>query len=514
MDDQTSLTLEEVAQSALRIMVEHSGPVSARLAWALERSHLYVERVQQRTLSELAIQSSGLPHIREWFSELETARSGMRWGEYTNALPLDDRQHLAKQLLDALLGMLDDADIEAVRPPALRGIESQTVGEWEIPTPEASPLYARPEWWGRDAGCSTRLRRFRLTAAQLPRARQLTRSLQHEIRNTFEATVLPEATPEGNRPTADIAALRASNVLVLVQALNEMFIANHLRATEDDPSTSIYEAHMGREPGGRVVGGFKFLRNAVVHDPFAFVAFDVKQIVTAQYVDGSKGFRVFPRWVEFDQLPSIVRHGRKTGDRYKEMYQSHVAGRNVLETMLDALRFLLDCDPGMARLVVGGYPAALPLEAFPLPIGSTHRYERAHPYQLTEVEWDRELRDAVGAQAPTGSERAIKAVLRDEHGEVVAYCGDTLILPGQTTAFTETPEQVLRDVEEHGFPYQAVIDSQRHPVTAAQGTLRAGGADLSQLMPDAEPFDGRLWRGWFELVSTDAQYWANQQRHG
>jgi hypothetical protein len=337
------------------------------------------------------------------------------------------------------------------------------------------------------------------------------RALQHEIRNTYEATVLTEASFIDGSPSADIAALRASNVLMVVQSLNEMFITAYPRTTTNDPDTSFYEHHLSLDPGGQVVGGFKVVRNALTHDPLALVDLDVDRIVSAFFVDGTQGYRCFPAWVDFNRLPTTAQ--TEGPERWKQMYRTAVGGRGVIETMLDALKFLLDCDPRLARLSVGGYPVELPLEGFPLPTGSSHGYERPHPYLPTEEEMDQQIRDAVGSRPPSGDERVVTGVLRDDRNEVLGYCGDTVLPGGHKLAFTESPAQVLRDVAEHGFAYAAVVEGQRHPIAARDGVLLADGAELADQLPSADAVDDRPWSIWLEFASTRAQDWARQRVH-
>jgi hypothetical protein len=110
--------LKRTAMSALSIMFEHSGPLSARLAWALERAHVYVEPFEPQSLPEQAAAGRSQPNIANWFTQLGAARAGSPWSTFASSLELSAQQTLAGQLLDVLLGLISGQDVETDPPRA------------------------------------------------------------------------------------------------------------------------------------------------------------------------------------------------------------------------------------------------------------------------------------------------------------------------------------------------------------------------------------------------------------
>lgn len=100
----------------------------------------------------------------------------------------------------------------------------------------------------------------------------------------------------------------------------------------------------------------------------------------------------------------------------------------------------------------------------------------------------------------------------DGEGRTIAYCGQTLS-DGRSQVFTEFPAQVLRDLEA-GYRYMVDGADGKLDVVVVAGEPHVGDAALGVI--DLQPFgsesDEAKWRGWFELVSEDPDYYVRQRK--
>ena len=237
-------------------------------------------------------------------------------------------------------------------------------------------------------------------------------------------------------------------------------------------------------------------------------------MTTAFYSNGWQGFRIFSSWVAYGGLPNSVRANTKTHARHHDHYRDVVGGKLIIETLQDAMRFLLDCDPRIGRLALGGEPAELPLEGFPLPVESAHGYERPHPYLPSVYTLNRELRANLEAEAPTGTVRRVEHLLTNVNGQIAALCGYTTLDYGGHS-FTDTPTQVVADIELHNYRYVVALATGDAPLSVVDGDLVVIGQALPTiaLAPTrAESPSPETWRGWFSSAQTDARFWATQRR--
>jgi hypothetical protein len=195
-----------------------------------------------------------------------------------------------------------------------------------------------------------------------------------------------------------------------------------------------------------------------------------------------------------------MRQNGNRGDRRQQAlaYRSHLAGRLVTETMLDALAFFLRCDPSLARRTSEGE-----LEHFPLPELIQHDpYERRHPEGPTVESVAAEARAKATATPPNGLEREILHRLADRNGNVEAYVGFTKVTDVYREAFTELPAQVAADVD-GGFRYHVAAADVR---LAADGRLMVNGDELDDLALSPFPAPGGdartedVWRELFRLT--------------
>ena len=177
-------------------------------------------------------------------------------------------------------------------------------------------------------------------------------------------------------PELDLAPLSVelAFALVAVRALDlEIF---------DGRSNRAYQTLRASRVEGRVVEGFTLMRNADIHlpsvvDPGIDRALSVPVMPPGQVWPFRGQFRLFPFWRPFDDLPADVRETKLTANRCKESYREHVAGKLILDTLLDAVRFFYECDPSVAAVDGSGE-----LLHFPLPTVLPTRGDRRHPLAL------------------------------------------------------------------------------------------------------------------------------------
>ena len=257
---------------------------------------------------------------------------------------------------------------------------------------------------------------------------------------------------------------------------------------------------------GSVVDGFVLIRNAEIHLP-AVLDPDAPRVLNL----GAR-WRVLPRWKPYAELPSVVQTSTKTAARCHAAYQSSVQGTSVIESLLDALKWFLEADPSIAQVDREGE-----LEQFPLPELWQHDYERRHPMWRGRADVAQELRIDAAGRLPTGERRTVQHRLNDRSGNVLAYCGYTHH-GTRSSAFTEFPEQVVRDVGA-GYCYEAGTPSAGGTPPAALavkglelclGSVPLAFADLWAFGVDSPDED--TWRGWFELIEADAFKYVQQRR--
>lgn len=92
-------------------------------------------------------------------------------------------------------------------------------------------------------------------------------------------------------------------------------------------------------------------------------------------------FRLFPSWRQLDELPREVRETEKTAARSIASYRDCVAGKLIVDTLLDAVRFFYDCDPSIAAATDDGE-----LLHFPLPTVLPVNGDRHHPLESLATE--------------------------------------------------------------------------------------------------------------------------------
>ncbi|WAZ26895.1 hypothetical protein STRCI_008564 [Streptomyces cinnabarinus] len=263
-----------------------------------------------------------------------------------------------------------------------------------------------------------------------------------------------------------------------------------------------YEATRNADVQGRAVRGLTLLRNADTH------AAGVVEVSPEEVFGGTAGYRVFPFWKLYDELPEAVRASSGNEEAYREA----VGGRLVIETLLDAFAFLNRCDPTLAsRDPKTGELEFFPLKPYPGPVG----YERRHPDQPGRAEIHLEVRRRAEAKSPAGIRRTIQYSFPS--GDSTVYCGYTDNGSRGQWAFTESAVQVARDVR-NGFPYiVATADGAHRRVSAGpDGRLFAGSTGLDALAFPASSVDPapEVWEGWWKWASEDAFHYRDQRHLG
>jgi hypothetical protein len=283
--------------------------------------------------------------------------------------------------------------------------------------------------------------------------------------------------------------------LVSVRAIDEAFTLAYPRVAKNGADSSPYAAHALRSPQGRASVGLVVLRNAEIHDS---VSVD-PEIVRVIGGPGGTG-RAFPAW---RGLMELTTEARDQGKWRHASYESDVAGRLVIETLLDAIAFFDSCDPAIARRTDDGE-----LEGFPLPRLVEFGYERRHPDWPRREKADEDLRVALASAVPGGHRREVVAVLRDEAGNVEAFCGWTVTKHGGMS-FVESPEQVESDMAQ-GYVYGTSSD--HRDAYDLSIPLTPFAIDAATELPDADADSDASWRRWWDTSRDDVGFYKSQRR--
>lgn len=304
--------------------------------------------------------------------------------------------------------------------------------------------------------------------------------------------------------------LEMEHIDPVVNALDEALVAIRTLDLEvfnaSDPAG--YSTLRQGSASGTTVRGLTAPRNNAVHDS------DVIDPDIARAIGPLEGdrFIIFPRWKNRMSLPKqMFQHamGKQKGQDHAALiasYDSAVAGRVVLDTLMDAFAFFDGCDPRLADRDSEGKLRGFPLA--PLPVAGDYR--RLHPDWPNHETVDRNIRQLASDEVPAGREREITGRLNSPTG--IVYCGYTDVRAGYRQAFTEPAAQVRRDIE-MGFPYYATADGVRSEVTIDGAELRVRCETLDRLsLQDWTDRDDEPWRGWWDLCSSDGGYYRSQRR--
>lgn len=375
-------------------------------------------------------------------------------------------------------------------------------------------------------GYSSNVGLFPLPPEKLAKARQWTRALQRQIHATWWAAVETDTglfRESGMIPEVEAVMVEAGLTVAAIQVLHEIFRSGYPRGVSAVPTSSDYEAYAYQDPAGQVVSGLKLIRNGEMHADCVVLP-AVRRVLGVSFDDDTRGFRVFPAWAEYEALPVEVTEARfpapknsppgtsgklMTNQLHHDHYRAKVGGEHVMETFLDALGFFLSCDPRIGRLDKDGELVHFPLE----PIVERD-YERRHPFWPKRREIEDELRQICESGPPTGHRRRILATLTSpERDETIAYCGYTVLSDGNGHMFTESPNQVARDIRVHGYEYWIEGGGMTAPlVVDNQGGLAIDPGRQRACNTPSVNGEEIPWREWFQFARQDAFEYRKQRR--
>ena len=202
-------------------------------------------------------------------------------------------------------------------------------------------------------------------------------ALQRQVRATWIATVDNNSVlcrTHGVEPDVAPVGVELALALVAVRVLDlEVFHHGHGQR---------YFDHRASTAEGRVVDGMTLIRNAEVHLPTVVdPQIDAALGIPWEWLDSDEWpyasqFQLAPAWLPFADLPEEVRDHAGTSSRCKDTYAEALAGRLVVDTLLDAVAFFAGCDPTVAARDSDGELACFPLPEF-LPIDG----QRFHPLE-------------------------------------------------------------------------------------------------------------------------------------
>jgi hypothetical protein len=200
-------------------------------------------------------------------------------------------------------------------------------------------------------------------------------------------------------------------------------------------------------------------------------------------------------------VPASVFEGTAAGA--VKAYDQRVAGRPVIETLIDAFTFFATCDPCAPQRDEAGTWLGFPLK--PLPIAG---YERLAPDWPNRKEADAQVRADCTAVPPGGDNREIRAVIEVDGQRILAGYTRT---ENRHEAFTEPVEQVVRDIE-GGYSYSVATHDGKYEVSVVEDDLQANGKSLFDLTLAAPSGDTTPpWEGWWQLCQDDAAYYRAQR---
>lgn len=279
------------------------------------------------------------------------------------------------------------------------------------------------------------------------------------------------------------------DALVAIRTLDlEVFTASDKTA---------YEAMLSKSPEGKVVRGLVGPRNNAVHG--AEVVDPCVSRAVGPLLDGR--YLIWPRWKNRSDVPTSV-FGR-TAPGAIGAYDQCVAGRPVIETLIDAFTFFATCDPCTPQRDEAGNWFGFPLQPLSVP-----GYERLAPDWPNRKEADAQVRADCTAVPPGGDGREIRAVIEVDGQRIL--CGYTRNGYRQDS-FTEPVEQVVRDIE-RGYSYSVATADGSLDVSVVHDDLEANGKALSDLKLAAPSGDiTPPWEGWWQLCQDDAAYYRAQR---
>lgn len=249
---------------------------------------------------------------------------------------------------------------------------------------------------------------------------------------------------------------------------------------------------------GGVVHAFTALRNVATHSA-AVVDPDVHRAVG---LSEPGTFLIFPRWRDRSDLPTdaFVQQSGKDSKARIRAYDAAVAGRLLLDTLIDAFAFFDSCDDRLAARDNEGKLIGFPLPPLPVAFG----YYRLGPEWPTHEQAGANTIQRATEAVPVGDRRTVVGTVHD--GRVI--CGWTEVDSIYRVGFTETAHQVTRDIE-RGFIYTT---SAEVPIVADGEFLRtATGVALTAAVPDVT-YSPESWESRWATVTRHRDLYVKQRR--
>jgi hypothetical protein len=308
----------------------------------------------------------------------------------------------------------------------------------------------------------------------------------------------------------------------LIEAAQACFAVNILdEAAFEHALGEPYRQIRAKDRLGQVVTGLELIRNCETHAHVGFDGLLVVRRVLGIPMHSGTIYRVVPSWAEYADLPSAyieldqsaTPNQKRARGEAQHGYRHAVAGRGVLETLLDAIAFFQEIDP---RLVVEdgpvlqyAYVELLPdrdpatvepkhvfltrpigldtFEVFLPSLATRHTERRSARWRAADDYFMAKVK-AVKKTVPSAAYREIRHVLHD-NGKVVAYAGVSPDGPSTSWQWVERAPQVWRDVR-NGYSYFVAHDDQQVDVVEnghqRVAALLADGTDLLTGLPDGD----------------------------
>lgn len=250
----------------------------------------------------------------------------------------------------------------------------------------------------------------------------------------------------------------------LIEAVQACFLINILdEAVFEHAQGEPYKEIRADDRLGQVVTGLELVRNCETHAHVASNGLLVTRRVLSVPTRAGAIPRLGPVWAEYADLPptyveldqSATANQKRARGEAQHGYRRAVAGRSVLETLLDAIAFFQKIDPGPTvkdgPALQYAYVEVLPdrdpdagepqhvlltkpigldnFEVFLPSLATRHTERRAAQWPAADSYFTARVK-ATKKTVPTAAYREIRYVLRD-NGKVIGYAG---VSPGE--AFT------------------------------------------------------------------------------
>jgi hypothetical protein len=302
---------------------------------------------------------------------------------------------------------------------------------------------------------------------------------------------------------ADAAAIEAALATVVLNVIDEtVFEKCH---------GNTYQEHRRAHPQGRVVMGLELIRNCEVH------AVELAQpTVAAMFGVPELGCRQVYTWAEFESLPVEYRQQQDGEPRARgearDAYHKWIAGRPIIETLLDAIAFFESLDEALRPAealdlrytFVPGVPLGRNEEQLacrPMGLDQFHLFLpdlACRPTERRSASWepaDRWLKEQVKAiqkEQPSGVSREIRSRIIDEAGTFIGYQGLSGPRDAENRDFwVERAKQVGRDIR-LGFKYFVVVKDIEVDATADTQLAVTAMSDSVDTLTELERSDSPI----------------------